>query len=78
MNMRFNDLVKSLFILFLFVVAAWSATLWPILDKENSMEPVIDGIIEIGEYPVNYVFGDAKLYIYNNEYFYEYQCFIQQ
>jgi hypothetical protein len=63
--MRLIDFGKALFILFLFVLAAWSASLWPPIDKV--LNPIIDGVIDAEEYQTFQVLGDVGVYLYNDE-----------
>jgi hypothetical protein len=63
------DFWKSLFILLLFVGAAWSATLWPSQVTVKVTKPLIDGIIVRGEYLDVLVLDGVEVHSFNDDEF---------
>jgi hypothetical protein len=68
--MRLNVFWKPLFVLLLFVGAAWSATLWPPNVIVEVTRPFIDGIIVTGEYSETIVFDGVELHCFNDDEFF--------
>jgi hypothetical protein len=67
--MRLIDFWKILFIILLFVGAAWSATLWPPNVLVEVTRPFIDGVIVEGEYSETIVFDGIELHCFNDDEF---------
>jgi hypothetical protein len=67
--MRIADFWKPLFILLLFVGAAWSATLWPSQVIVGVTKPLIDGIIVRGEYLDVLVLDGVEVHSFNDDEF---------
>jgi hypothetical protein len=62
-----GDLLKMTFVLSLFMIAIWSATLWPKSSNNQSNNPVVDGVITFDEYPNFRTLGSLQLYWFNDE-----------
>ena len=58
---------RSLIIVFIFILAIFSATLWPKTDSGDNILPVIDGVIDEFEYPVFHRIGEIGLFMDNDE-----------
>jgi hypothetical protein len=67
--MRITDFWKPLFILLLFVGAAWSATLWPSQVIIEVTKPLIDGKIVRGEYFDVLVLDGVEVHSFNDDEF---------
>ena len=67
--MSIGDLWKTLFVLVLFVVAAWSATLWPNIVVVDIPSPLVDGVIAEGEYTDAVILNEFEVYVFNDEEF---------
>ncbi len=60
---------RSLFIVSLFILAVFSATLWPEIDQGDNSMPVIDGVIDELEYFEFHKIGKMGLYFDNDNEF---------
>jgi len=70
-SMRLDDYLKTLFIILLFVGAAWSATLWPSKIIVEVTKPLVDGVIVDGEYVDTIVLDDVEVHTFtDNEFVY--------
>jgi hypothetical protein len=67
--MRIAVFWKPVFILLLFVGAAWSATLWPSQVIVEITKPLIDGIIVRGEYLEVLVLDGVEVHSFNDDEF---------
>jgi hypothetical protein len=64
--MQFEGIWKSLFIILLFVGAAWSATLWPTEVIIEVNLPLIDGVIVEEEYFETIILKDVEVHFSND------------
>jgi hypothetical protein len=55
------------FILFLFALSAWSATLWPTIQIDDDIKPSIDGVIHEEEYDDRYSIEEVEIYVKNDD-----------
>lgn len=68
-NMRLDDYLKTLFIILLFMGAAWSATLWPSKIIVEVTKPLVDGVIVEGEYTDIIVLDGVEVHTFTDDEF---------